>query len=156
MQSPARDLVDHTQRRRFGDAFSGGAGLTDSGRSFLLKKLGDEDDAGGGDDLLSLAELGDMSDPKRRQEVRAWFESAFALGWDRAVLRPRELGDLAPAARLVPDVALAAKPQSTGTSGTGASGAFPLVGASRSQRRSPARDTRPWPDDRRLSAGRLL
>jgi len=40
MQSPARDLVDHTQRRRFGDAFSGGAGLTDSGRSFLLKKLG--------------------------------------------------------------------------------------------------------------------
>ena len=103
MQSPARDLVGRTQRRRFGDAFSGGAGLTDSGRSFLLKKLGDEDDAGGGGDLLSLAELGDMSDPKRRQEVRAWFESAFALGWDRAVLRPRELGDLAPAARLVPD-----------------------------------------------------
>ena len=92
MQSPARDLVDHTQRRRFGDAFSGGAGLTDSGRSFLLKKLGEEDDAGGGGDLLSLAELGDVSDPKRRQEVRAWFESAFALGWDRAVLRPREIG----------------------------------------------------------------
>ena len=103
MQSPARDLVGHTQRRRFGDAFNGGAGLTDPGRSFLLKKLGDEDDAGGSGDLLSLAELGDTSDPKRRQEVRSWFESAFALGWDRAALRPRELGDLAPAARLVPD-----------------------------------------------------
>jgi len=106
--------------------------------------------------LLSLAELGDMSDPKRRQEVRAWFESAFALGWDRAVLRPRELAISHLPLGWFQMVALAAKPQSTGTSGTGASGAFPLVGASRSQRRSPARDTRPWPDDRRLSAGRLL
>ena len=103
MHSLAKDLVGHTQRRRFGDAFNGGAALTDSGRAFLLNKLGADGDVGGGRDPLSLVELGDVCDPKRRQEVRSWFESAFALGWDRAVLRPRELGDLAPLARLVPD-----------------------------------------------------
>jgi hypothetical protein len=103
MQSLARDLAGHTQRRRFGDAFNGGAALTDSGRAFLLNKLGADGDVGGGRDPLSLVELGDVCDPKRRQEVRSWFESAFALGWDRAVLSSRELGDLAPLARLVPD-----------------------------------------------------
>ena len=103
MQSAAHDSVGYIARHRFGDAFNCGAGLTEPGRAFLVGKLGNDGDLGRARDPLSVAELGDIDDPKRRQELRAWFESAFALGWDRAMLRSRELGDLAPAARLVPD-----------------------------------------------------
>ena len=100
MPSPIDGPIGPTQRHRFCDAFNGDAGLTESGRAFLVEKLGADSR---GDDPLSKVELGDICDPKRRQELRSWFERAFALGWDRAMLRPRELGDLAPPARLVPD-----------------------------------------------------
>jgi hypothetical protein len=100
MKPPARALVGRAQRHRFGDAFDAVAGLTDPGRAFLLNELGDDSR---GDEALSKAALGDIWDAKRRQQLRSWFESAFALGWDGVMLGPRELGALVPPARLVPD-----------------------------------------------------
>ena len=100
MPSPAGGPTGRTQRGWFSDAFSGAAALSEPGRTLLVKRLGAD---GRGDDPLSKVQLGDVCDAKRRQELRSWFESAFALGWDRAMLRPRELGGLVPPARRVPD-----------------------------------------------------
>jgi hypothetical protein len=99
-RSPAKP--GHTTApSRFGDAFAGGGALGAAGRELLLARL--EAPSHTGDDRLFDAELGDINDPKRRQELRSWFESAFALGWDRALLDSHSLGDLAPPARLVAD-----------------------------------------------------
>jgi hypothetical protein len=86
---------------RFGDAFAGGEALRAPGRELLLARL--EAPPDGAVAQLSEAELGDITDAKRRQELRSWFESAFSRGWDRALLDPHSLGDLAPPARFVAD-----------------------------------------------------
>ncbi len=54
-------------------------------------------------DPLSRAELGDVTEPKRRQQLRGYFESALGLGWDRQSLNQRALREIFPPARLVPD-----------------------------------------------------
>jgi hypothetical protein len=53
--------------------------------------------------LLGVTPLGDVADPKRRRELRVWFESALSLGWDRRLVDDAPLGDLVPPALLVPD-----------------------------------------------------
>lgn len=100
--SSIRFSGDSAGSRRFGDAFGGGDCLRAPGREFLTTKLEGHLEAAH-DDPLSCAELGDVNDPKRCQELRSWFESALALGWDRSSLGSRILGDLAPPARLVAD-----------------------------------------------------
>ncbi len=90
------------QPLRFAEAFTGGDALGDEGRELLMAKLESRGDEGH-HDPLSRAELGDVTEPKRRQELRGFFESALGLGWDRRSLNQSALGDLFPPARLVPD-----------------------------------------------------
>ena len=93
---------DCAQPFRFAEAFTGADALGDEGRELLMAKLESRGDEGH-HDPLSRAELGDVTEPKRRQELRGFFESALGLGWDRRSLNQSALGDLFPPARLVPD-----------------------------------------------------
>lgn len=52
---------------------------------------------------LAAAELGDLSDFKRRRELRGWFETALVGKWDRRAIDDVPLGDLVPPARVLPD-----------------------------------------------------
>jgi hypothetical protein len=106
--TPARDGGRVREAVVFGDVFTRPDVLGQRGRALLTSHLaGDRetlgDSAGDRVALLGEAALGDVADPKRRRELRAWFESAVALGWDRHLVEDVPLGDLVPPARLVPD-----------------------------------------------------
>ncbi|MHB1510215.1 MAG: hypothetical protein ACYCST_12085 [Acidimicrobiales bacterium] len=102
MQGASEAARDCAQPFRLADAFAAGDALSDEGRDLLVAKLEIRGDQSR-DDPFSRAELGDFTEPKRRQELRGYFESALGLGWDRLSLNHRALGEVFPPARLVPD-----------------------------------------------------